>query len=212
MSADWVTISSLATAGGTLVLAVATFASIRSANRSARTAERALAINLRPVIMTSRMTDIEQKVGFADSKWFKVGGGMAVVEVTDDVIYFVVSIRNVGNGLGVLHGWRVFPDVIRTGYVAEADAPFHRLTRDLYIAPGDIGFFQGALREPGTDEFVSARRAIRDLPVFTLEFMYGDHEGNQLSVTRLAITRRGDEAIWYASTGRHWNLDGPNPR
>ena len=38
---DWATVASLATAGGTLVLAVATFASIRSANRSARIAERA---------------------------------------------------------------------------------------------------------------------------------------------------------------------------
>ena len=33
---DWVTISALATAGGTLVLAAATFASVRSANRAAR--------------------------------------------------------------------------------------------------------------------------------------------------------------------------------
>ena len=40
--ADWVTISSLATAGGTLVLAVATFSSVKSANRSARVAERSL--------------------------------------------------------------------------------------------------------------------------------------------------------------------------
>ena len=39
---DWVTISSLATAGGTLILAVATFSATRSANRSARVAERAL--------------------------------------------------------------------------------------------------------------------------------------------------------------------------
>jgi hypothetical protein len=39
--ADWVTISSLATADGTLVLAVATFSSVKSANRSARVAERA---------------------------------------------------------------------------------------------------------------------------------------------------------------------------
>ena len=31
---DWTTIASLATAGGTLVLALATFASVRSANRS----------------------------------------------------------------------------------------------------------------------------------------------------------------------------------
>jgi hypothetical protein len=33
--ADWATVASMATAGGTLVLAVATFASVRSANRSA---------------------------------------------------------------------------------------------------------------------------------------------------------------------------------
>jgi len=42
LATDWVTISSLATAGGTLVLALATFASVRSANRSARVAEMAL--------------------------------------------------------------------------------------------------------------------------------------------------------------------------
>ena len=39
---DWATISSLATAGGTLVLAVATFASVRSSNRTARLAELSL--------------------------------------------------------------------------------------------------------------------------------------------------------------------------
>jgi hypothetical protein len=37
---DWATISSLATAGATLALALGTFASVRSANRAARAAER----------------------------------------------------------------------------------------------------------------------------------------------------------------------------
>ncbi len=53
--ADWVTISALATAGGTLVLAVATFSSVRSSNRSARVAERALMAGLRPVLMPSHL-------------------------------------------------------------------------------------------------------------------------------------------------------------
>ena len=39
---DWTTVASLATAGGTLVLALATFASVRSSNRSARVTERAV--------------------------------------------------------------------------------------------------------------------------------------------------------------------------
>jgi len=47
---DSVTVSALATAGGTLVLAVATFASVRSANRAARAAERSLLAGLRPLL------------------------------------------------------------------------------------------------------------------------------------------------------------------
>ena len=47
MVTDWSTIASVATAGGTLVLAVATFASIRSANRSARISERSTRISER---------------------------------------------------------------------------------------------------------------------------------------------------------------------
>jgi hypothetical protein len=39
---NWVNISALATGFGTLVLAVATFAAVRSANRAARAAERSL--------------------------------------------------------------------------------------------------------------------------------------------------------------------------
>lgn len=54
---DWATISSLATAGGTLVLAVATFASVRSANRSARTAERTLLAGQQPLLVSSREQD-----------------------------------------------------------------------------------------------------------------------------------------------------------
>ena len=40
--ADWVTISALASAGGTPVLAGVTVASVRSANRAARVAEMSL--------------------------------------------------------------------------------------------------------------------------------------------------------------------------
>jgi hypothetical protein len=56
--ADWVAISSLATAGGTLALAGATLAAVRSANRSSRVAERTLLAELRPVLMPSRLQDL----------------------------------------------------------------------------------------------------------------------------------------------------------
>lgn len=69
---DWSTIASLATAGGTLVLAVATFASIRSANRSVRTSERSARIaeqsllaGQRPLLVNSRLQEdgAEQAAG-----------------------------------------------------------------------------------------------------------------------------------------------------
>ena len=53
---DWVTIASLATAAGTLVLAVATFSSVRSSSRSARIAEQALLADQRPLLMPHAST------------------------------------------------------------------------------------------------------------------------------------------------------------
>src|SRR5579859_7903247 len=105
MAADWATISSLATAGGTLVLAIATFASVRSANRAARAAERSLLAGLLPMLMPSRPGDPDQKVGFVDGRWFSVPGGRAVVALEENAIYLAFGLRNAGNGLAVLDGW-----------------------------------------------------------------------------------------------------------
>ena len=72
--ADWVTFSSLATAGGTLVLAVATFSSVRSANRSARTAERALLAGQRPLLIPSRDEEPQERIRFGDGQFLVVPG------------------------------------------------------------------------------------------------------------------------------------------
>jgi hypothetical protein len=72
--ADWTTISALATAGGTLVLAGATFASVRSGSRAARTAERTLLAGLRPLLVPSRLDDAPQNVLYGDLE-----GGQRIV-------------------------------------------------------------------------------------------------------------------------------------
>ena len=77
--ADWVTISSLATAGGTLVLAIATFSSVRSANRSARVAEQSLLVGMRPVLIPSREDDPTERVRFGDEQVLTVPGHGGVV-------------------------------------------------------------------------------------------------------------------------------------
>src|SRR3954471_12819160 len=100
--ADMAAISALPTAGGTLVLAAATFASVRSANRAARIAEQSLLAGLRPVLVPSRLQDPPEKIMFRDQHWIRVPGGQAVAEVTDDAIYFGIALRNVGRGIAVL--------------------------------------------------------------------------------------------------------------
>ena len=109
---DWATISSLATAGGTLVLAVATFSAVRSSNRSARLAERSLLAGMRPVLVGSRLDDPVEKVPFVEQRWFRVDGGHGVAQHEDGVVYLMMGVRNVGTGLGVLRGWQVRPGVV----------------------------------------------------------------------------------------------------
>ncbi len=109
VATDWVTVSALATALGTLVLALATFASVRSANRAARVAERTLLAGLRPLLVPSRLDDPAQKVFFADQRYVRVEGGRAALEIDENAILMVISVRNAGAGVALLHGWRFYP-------------------------------------------------------------------------------------------------------
>ena len=208
---DWVTISAFTTAAGTLVLAGATFSAVRSANRSARATERALLAGIRPVLVPSRPEDPPEKVGFVDEHYLHIAGGHAAAEATDDAIYLGVALRNVGTGLAVLDRWDFRPDR------ATGDAPmgdpdgFRRLTRDLYIAAGDRGFWQGALRDPSDPMFAATAEAIAQRRPMSVDLLYGDHEGGQRAVTRIAILPAGEDG-WLASVGRHWNLDRSDPR
>jgi hypothetical protein len=209
---DWVTTTATAaTAAGTLILAVATFSSVRSAQRSARATERSLLAGIRPVIVSSRLEDPMVKVGFMDDRWLRVPGGQAVAEVTDDAIYLAVSLRNVGNGLAVLDRWELTPERV-TGYVSRPDpSNFRRLTRDLYVPAGDMGFWQGALRDPTEPLFAQVRDAITERHTMTVDLLYGDHEGGQRTITRIGLIP-GTEDRWMASVSRHWYLDRPDPR
>ena len=210
LAADWVTISALATAGGTLVLALATFASVRSANRAARVAERSLLAGLRPLLIPSRLDDPPQKISFVEGKWLVAPGGGAIAETSDEAIYLAATLRNVGAGIAVLHGWHFYPELARH---PEHPSPeeFTRLTRDIYVPVGDVGFWQGTFRDPARPEFADARAAIEAGQPWSIDVLYGDAEGGQRVISRFAMLPR-DDGQWLASAGRHWNVDRADPR
>jgi hypothetical protein len=207
--ADWSTIASVGTAVGTLVLAIATYASVRSAKRSALASERALLAAIRPVLVSSRLEDPGEKVGFVDQHWVKIDGGRGVVEVTDDVIYLAIALRNVGSGLAVLDRWDVHVDRPRNE-VTQTDH-FRRLTRDIYVPAGDHGFWQGALRDTSEPIFAEVREAASQDRMITIDLLYGDQEGGQRTVSRFTLMPM-ENGQPIATVSRHWNLDRTDPR
>jgi hypothetical protein len=216
--ADTSTIASLATAGGTLVLAVATFASTRSANRAARISEQSLKVGLRPVLFNARPQDPPQKVGYGDDHWVVLRGGLAVAQEADGNIYLALPLRNVASGIAVLHGWHLWPR--RAGLEdphPEID-DFRTQTRDLYVPAGDVSFWQAALRDTDDELFQPVHEAIATGAPLSVDLLYGDHEGGQRTITRFyMVPRQGqpdDDEPWLrlSSVSRHWNLDRADPR
>jgi hypothetical protein len=222
---DWVTVSSLATAGGTLVLAVATFSSVRSANRSARVAERSLMVGLRPVLIPSREDDPLERIRFGDGQIVQVPGHGGAAEVHDGNIFMALGLRNGGNGLAVIHGWRARvrydPSAPGAGRVNEVPdlEEFRQQQLDLYIPAGDNGFWQGAFRDPAMPGYDEVSDSLENGGAVQVDLLYGDHEGGQRTVARFVIApwpteddRPAIDNPMRAIVVRYWTVDGHDPR
>jgi hypothetical protein len=223
--ADWVTISSLATAGGTLVLAVATFSSVRSANRSARVAERSLMIGLRPVLIPNREDDLLERIRFGDGQIVTVPGHGGAAELHNENIFMALGLRNGGSGLAVIHGWRARKrlDTLTPGGGRPTEAPdldeFRPQQLDLYIPAGESGYWQGALRDPAVPGYDEVQEALRDGGSIQVDLLYGDHEGGQRTIARFVIApwpteddRPPTDHPMRAIVVRYWTVDGHDPR
>jgi hypothetical protein len=213
---NWETISSLATGAGTLVLAVATFASVRSANRSARIAEQALREQRRPLFAQSRNDDPRQKIMFGDEHWVTVDGSRGAAEFEDGNVYFVMSLRNIGAGIGVCQSWSVRPGLQRGINEHMPEADFRLQQRDLYIPAGDVGLWQGAIRDTGDPQHRELADTIRRNEPVSIELLYSDQVGEQRTISRYSLipfAREDDEGVsWMVNGNRHWYLDRAGPR
>lgn len=212
---DWSTVSALATGGGTLILALATFASVRSANRAARTAERAFEAAQRPVLFASRLEDSAQKIRWGDDHWVSLPGGRATLEEVDGRLYLAMSLRNVGSGIAVIRAWR--GEGLRTTPGPPMGRPdvetFRPHSRDLYVPAGDASFWQAAIREEDDPDRSMILESIETRQGLYVDVLYSDHEGQQRTISRFVVTPRGEEQKeWLCSVVRHWNLDRPDPR
>jgi len=209
---DWETISSLATAGGTLVLAVATFSSVRSANRTARAAERSLMVGLRPVLIPSHEDDQVERANFGDGHRITIPGHGGVLEVTNGRVYLGLGLRNAGAGLAVLHGWHAQVYEPGTRHVLPDTDTFRRQQLDIYIPAGGGGFWQGAIRDQADEPHAALCAAAGAGQRIIVDLLYGDHEGGQRAIARFSLVVTDDGLGRFANVIRYWNLDYEDPR
>lgn len=201
---------------GTLVLAGATFASIRSSNRSARIAERSLLAGQRPLLVATRREDPAQEIQFADGRVLDNPSTQALFLHDDDVIYLAIPLRNAGAGIAHLQGYRLDPEPAdrvqtdplgparhRRGAQAPDPATFAQQQRDLYIAAGDTGFWQAALRDPTSSTYTATQRAHHTRGRLTVDLLYGDLEDGQPTITRFVLLPAPPDA-WRCDTTHHW--------
>ena len=124
--------------------------------------------------------------------WAAVAGGRAAVEIADGNIYLAMSLRNVGSGIAVLHGWWPSGERRLAGTrprrsrgLPDADArPVHspRATSASGRAPSETR---------------GRPRPTRALPMpsplprpISIELLYGDHEGGQRAISRFHLVPR----------------------
>jgi hypothetical protein len=156
-----------------------------------------------------------ETVDFADGHRFNLPGGGAAVEATRNAVYLALSLRNVGAGIAVLQAWQVTEGIPSPGQVRESMPPpvedFLPLARDQYIPAGDIGIWQGALRDSADPRHAMLTAAATEPRSFMLELLYTDQVGGQRTVSLFAV-RAEDEGHWTGAVARHWYLDGIAPR
>jgi len=166
----------------------------------------------RPLLAGSRLNvDPVQKIMFVDEHWVRVDGGYAVAESLDGSIYLVISLRNFGAGIGVCQGWAVRVGLQRTDVEHVPEEELRPQSRDLYIPAGDVGLWQGAIRDPDDPDHAAILEAARAGGPLVVLLLYGDHEGGQRTIARFTVFRDDDDQM-ISSIGRYWNIDREEPR
>ena len=139
-----------------------------------------------------------------------------MAEFSDGNVYLVMSLRNVGAGIGVCQGWCVRPGLQRAVSEHVPEEQFRAQMRDLYISGGDTGLWQGAIRDANDPSHGEVAEAVRRREPVAVELLYSDQVGGQRTISRFSLIpfaqEEGDQVSWIVSGTRHWYLDWDGPR
>jgi hypothetical protein len=133
-----------------------------------------------------------------------------VVEQGDEAIHLAFGLRNFGTGLAILHGWYPVSDRLTSPAPHGKLENFRPQSRALYVPPGGLAFWQGALRDASDPVYDGFADAIKNQTPVTVELLYSDMNGGQRTVTRMVLFPGQDR--WIASVSQHWLVDDHGQR
>ena len=156
-----------------------------------------------------------------DRHWTSVPAGGPAGRAGDDAVYLAMSLRNVGTGMAVIHGWRGLHR--RCSSRDDEHSPpedFRPQTRDLYVPPGDNSFWQGAFRRSNDPEqrhgaeAVERARAVHRRAALRRPRRWAADDQPFALVPRSTAeaSRRPTPTSGWSRVSRHWNLDRADPR
>jgi hypothetical protein len=163
------------------------------------------------VLVSSRADDRTQVISWPDRAFVDLPGGGASVDAADGSVHLAISVRNVGAGLAVLQAWHAHEGLPHAGEEPPPLDEFRPLVRDQYIASGDVGYWQGAVRDPDDALIPTLAAVLSERGAFTVDLLYTDQVGGQRTISRFGVFP-DDDGAWMAAAGRHWYLDAPAPR
>lgn len=108
--------------------------------------------------------------------------------------------------LGVLQGWHPWPELVHADVEHPPPDHFRRQIRDIYIASGDLGMWQGALRDADDDALPPMAAVHAERRPFSVDLLYSDQSGGHRTISRFVATPASDDR-WVSYVGLHWNLD-----
>jgi hypothetical protein len=152
--------------------------------------------------MATRPDDPPEAVTFSDGVMLMAPGGSAVLEERDGNLYLALAVRNVGTGLAVLRAGHVAIMSLGDEVWPPEPESFRALQRDIYIPPGDQGFWQIGVRSVDDPFRSPLATAVADRQPLLVTIGYGDHLGGHPTWTRFGVTP-GDDGSWITTVNRH---------
>jgi hypothetical protein len=143
---------------------------------------------------------------FRDGQWLRVEGSEAAVQEQDGTVFLALPVRNVGSGIAVLEGWHPWPELVTSSTEHPPHENFRRQIRDIYVASGDVGMWQGAMRDADDEVRPRMAAALAERRPFVIDLLYSDQVGGHRTISRFVATPAGEDR-WTSYVGFHWNLD-----